>query len=155
MPKLSTANFGTGLFLVLGFSAILFLTMQTRNSAHSDSSYALIARFENIGGLRVGSPVRIAGVKVGVVSGIDIDQTTSRAAVSLRIDPKYRQIPEDSSAGIFSRGLLGGRYIAIIPGSSSNVLQDKDELIAAKSAVAIEELFKQLPRAAANALRRR
>ena len=111
-------DLSTGLFVLLGFAAILFLVTQITNREFSltSDSYHLQAQFENIGGLKVGAPVSMAGVTVGRVDSIGYSMDALKAVVMLRIDGSYNRIPNDSDASIFTAGLLGGQYIGLTPG---------------------------------------
>jgi phospholipid/cholesterol/gamma-HCH transport system substrate-binding protein len=111
---------GTGLFVLLGFAALLFLTTQLPASGvklgGAKTGYHVSAEFDNVGDLKVGSPVSMSGVTMGEVTSIRFDSTTYKAVVSMRIDKQYNQIPEDSYAAIQTQGLLGGKYIGLSPG---------------------------------------
>src|SRR5712671_4739608 len=106
-----TLEIGTGMFVLLGFAALFFLTTQLPSSGLKLSSakkgFHLTAEFDNIGDLKVGSPVTMAGVRVGEVEGIHFNAKDYKAVVKLRIDPQYTQIPDDSFASIQTQGLLG------------------------------------------------
>src|ERR1700755_1415676 len=95
-----TLEIGTGLFVLLGFAALFFLTTQLPSSglklSSAKSGYHVTAAFDNIGDLKVGSPVTMAGVRIGEVEGIRFDPKSYRAVVSLRIDKQYNSIPDDS-----------------------------------------------------------
>ena len=123
-----TLEIGTGLFVLLGFAALFFLTTQLPSSGLKLSSpkkgYHVTAEFDNIGDLKVGSPVTMAGVNIGEVDGIRFDPKSYRAVVSLRIDPQYNQIPDDSYASIQTAGLLGGKYIGFSPGGSDTYFKN-------------------------------
>ncbi|PZW38662.1 phospholipid/cholesterol/gamma-HCH transport system substrate-binding protein [Humitalea rosea] len=101
---------------------------------------ALTARFDRIDGLAPGADVRIAGVKVGTVTGQRIDPTTFLAILSLDVDSTLR-IPEDSSAEITSEGLLGGKYVAIVPGGAEKLLRSGSEITITQSSVSLEALL--------------
>ncbi|MGH8134540.1 MAG: MlaD family protein, partial [Steroidobacteraceae bacterium] len=105
-----TLEIGTGLFVLLGFAALLFLTTQLPASGLKlgavKASYGVTAEFDNVGDLKVGSPVTMSGVRVGEVSGIIFDSRIYKAVVSMRIEARYNQIPEDSFAAIQTQGLL-------------------------------------------------
>ena len=92
-----------GIFVALGFAALLMLAMKVSNlSELSDSeSYQVVARFDNIGGLKVRSPVTMAGVRVGRVSAISYDSEQYAALVEIAIKPEFDKIPSDTSASIF------------------------------------------------------
>ena len=104
MRQSRTVELGTGLFVLLGLSALLFLTTQTSNlgSYLGSAGYSVTARFDNVGGLSVRSPVTMAGVTIGRVESIAFDSQQFKAVVALRIAPSYDQIPEDSDASILT-----------------------------------------------------
>jgi phospholipid/cholesterol/gamma-HCH transport system substrate-binding protein len=135
---------GTGLFVVLGFAALGFLTTQLPSSGiklgHVKKGYHVVAEFDNIGDLKAGSPVSMAGVRIGDVDSIKFDPRSFKAAVTMRIDPQYNQIPEDSDASIQTQGLLGGKYIGIGPGGSEDFLKDGSQIPFTQSAIVLETL---------------
>ena len=118
----------TGLFVLLGFAAILFLVTQITNREFSlrGDSYRVRAQFENVGGLKPGAPVSMAGVTIGRVESIGYDMSLFKAIVTLRIDSRYDEIPNDSDASILTAGLLGGQYVGISPGGSEDAFRDGD-----------------------------
>lgn len=137
---------GTGLFVLLGLAALLFLSMQLpanglKFSFNKPAGYPVTAQFDNIGGLKVGAPVRMAGVRIGQVTRIDFDTNTERAKVWLRINPRFNQIPMDSSASIDTEGLLGGQYISINPGGMPTYLKAGSQIIQTQSALVLENLI--------------
>ena len=107
-----------GLFVLLGMAALLFLALQAANLAsfNTEPTYALTARFDNIGGLKVRAPVRSAGVVVGRVTSITLDKQTYQGVVRMQIREGVR-FPKDSSAKILTSGLLGDQYIGLEPGA--------------------------------------
>src|ERR1700758_4121258 len=140
-----TLEIGTGLFVLLGFAALLFLTTQLPANglkfSRAKLGYHVSAEFDNTGDLKVGSPVTMAGVRVGEVEGIHYDSKAYKAVVSLRIDPQYNQIPEDSFASIQTQGVLGGKYIGISPGGLDSYLKDGSRIEQTQSAIVIESLI--------------
>lgn len=134
---------GTGLFILLGFAALAFLATQTTSLAgyRQGDSYALEARFTNIGQLKHRAPVKLAGVTIGSVRSITLDPVVLDAVVTLDIDSGYAEIPEDSSLSIYTSGLLGDQYVAIKPGGSQDFLVDGDQFILTESSVQLEELI--------------
>jgi len=143
-----TLEIGTGMFVLLGFAALFFLTTQLPSSGvklgGSKSGYHVTAEFDNIGDLKVGSPVTIAGVRVGDVSGISFDPKSFKAVVTLRIDKQYSQIPDDSFASIQTQGLLGGKYVGFSPGGSDTNLKDGGRVEQTQSAIVLESLINKL-----------
>ena len=136
---------GVGLFVALGIAALFMLAMQVSNLAvmNRGESYVLLAAFENIGGLKVRSPVTVSGVRVGRVDAIDYDTDAYQAVVSLRIGSAYDTFPEDTTASIFTAGLLGEQYIALEPGGSMENLKDGDRLQLTQSALVMEQVIGQ------------
>lgn len=88
----------------------------------------LVARFPNIGGVTLGTDVKVAGVKVGKVAALELDPTSYQAVLRLTVD-RGLKLPIDSSAAISSEGLLGGNFIALTPGGDSALLKDGEEII--------------------------
>ncbi|MGB6604882.1 MAG: outer membrane lipid asymmetry maintenance protein MlaD [Steroidobacteraceae bacterium] len=140
-----TLEIGTGLFVLLGFAALLFLTTQLPASGlklgGARPGYHVTADFDNIGDLKVGSPVTMSGVTVGEVTGIRFDSKQYKAVVGMRIDPQYNQIPDDSFASIQTQGLLGGKYIGISPGGSDTYLKNGSNIDQTQSALVLENLI--------------
>jgi phospholipid/cholesterol/gamma-HCH transport system substrate-binding protein len=101
----------------------------------------VVAKFDNIGDLKTGSPVSMAGVRIGDVESIRYDPKEFKAAVTLRIDPAFNQIPDDSDASIQTQGLLGGKYIGLSPGGSDMYLKDGSQIAFTQSAVVLENLI--------------
>ena len=104
-------------------------------------TYAVKARFTNVGALSPGAPVKMAGVAIGSVKSVQADPVKLDALVTLSIDKKYDQIPDDSSAAVFTSGLIGSQYVAIQPGGSPDMLKDGDEMILTQSAMQLEDLI--------------
>ena len=148
MQSNRTLEIGTGLFVLLGFAALLFLTTQLPASGLKFSAqkagYHVTADFDNIGDLKVGSPLTMSGVRIGEVSGIRFDPKDYKAVVTLRIDPQYNQLPEDSFASIQTTGLLGGKYIGLSPGGLDTYLKDGSHIDQTQSAIVLESLINKL-----------
>jgi phospholipid/cholesterol/gamma-HCH transport system substrate-binding protein len=135
---------GTGLFVLLGFAALLFLTTQLPANGLKltgyKKGYTVSASFDNIGDLKTGSPVTIAGVRIGVVQFIRFDPTDYKAVVTMRVDPQFNEIPDDSFASIQTQGLLGGKYVGISPGGAETYLKDGSRIEQTQSAIVLENL---------------
>ena len=142
MKQTKTTELMVGIFIAAGIAALFVLAMQVSNlsSFSQGNSYQLTARFENIGGLKVRSPVTVGGVLVGRVSGIDYDNGRYEAIVTMNMDEKYDQFPDDTTASIFTSGLLGEQYIALEPGGSPDYLVDGSEIELTQSALVLEKL---------------
>ncbi|WP_049622484.1 outer membrane lipid asymmetry maintenance protein MlaD [Frateuria defendens] len=104
-------------------------------------TYTVKARFTNVGALSVGAPVKMAGVAIGSVQSVQADPVKLDAYVTLAIDKRYSQIPDDSAAAVFTSGLIGTQYVAIQPGGSPDMLKNGDELVLTQSAMQLEDLI--------------
>lgn len=133
-----------GLFVVLGAAALLFLALKAGNMSTLSfgKTYDVTARFDNIGGLKPGAPVKSAGVVVGRVGEITFDDKTYQALVRLDMEPGYK-FPKDSSLKILTAGLLGEQYIGIEPGGDTQNLVDGDRINRTQSATVLEDLINQ------------
>jgi phospholipid/cholesterol/gamma-HCH transport system substrate-binding protein len=143
MKPQRSLEIGTGLFVLLGFAALFFLTTQLPGSGvqfGAASGYRVTARFDNIGDLKGGAPVSMAGVRIGRVESVGFDSGDYRAVVTMRIEPRYDRIPEDSDASIQTQGLLGGKYVGIGPGGSDTFLKDGGQIEFTQSAIVLESL---------------
>ena len=143
MAKRQSFQIGTGLFIVLGFAALGYLATQTTSLANyrQGDSYAIKARFTNIGQLKPRAPVKVAGVRVGSVGSIVLEPNQLDALVTLSIDKRYDKIPDDSGAAIFTSGLLGDQYVSIQPGGSPDYFKNGDEVVLTQSSMQLEDLI--------------
>src|SRR5262245_22395932 len=146
MRPTRTVEFSTGLFVLLGFAALFFLVTQITNRelAANGKSYGVVAMFENIGSLKPGAAVSMAGVTVGRVETIAYDQQQYKAVVRMRINSQFDRIPKDSDASIMTSGLLGGQYIGITPGGDEQYLKQGDRIEFVQDAFVLENLINQL-----------
>lgn len=128
-----------GLFAVLAFAALLFLTFRVSNFADlkGGDTYTVYAWFEETGGLRAQSPITISGVVVGRVAEVELDEARMQAKVALRIDEAYA-LPEDTSASILTAGILGEKYVGLLVGGSEFVLEDGGRILDTQSALLLE-----------------
>jgi phospholipid/cholesterol/gamma-HCH transport system substrate-binding protein len=143
MAQRQSYQFGSGLFILLGFAALAYLATQTTSIANysQGASYAIKARFTNVGQLKLRAPVKIAGVRVGTVSDIKLEPDKLDALVTLSLDQRFNQIPDDSAAAVFTSGLLGDQYVALQPGGSPDVFKEGDEVVLTQSSMQLEELI--------------
>jgi phospholipid/cholesterol/gamma-HCH transport system substrate-binding protein len=134
---------GTGLFIVLGFAALAYLATQTTSVANFQQgpSYTIKGRFTNVGQLKLRAPVKIAGVRIGSVKAIDLDAARLDAVVQLSVDNRFKDVPDDSAAAIFTSGLLGDQYVAIQPGGSPTMMKEGDEFVLTQSSIQLEDLI--------------
>lgn len=134
-----------GLFLLLAIVALTVLAFRVSGLVNffPEKSYSVTAAFDDIGGLKVRSSVKIGGVQIGEVKKIDLDPVTFKAIVTLDILDQYNDIPDDSSAGIYTAGLLGDNYIAITPMYNTTVLKNGSKIEITNSAMVLEKLIGQ------------
>lgn len=133
-----------GLFVMAGIGALLILALKVGNlgTYNETQSYTLIGSFENIGGLKVRSPVKSAGVVVGRVKDIQFSTKTFDAAVTMKIDKRY-EFPKDTFASILTSGLLGEQYIGLAAGGDEGMLKSGDKIMKTNSALVLEEMIGQ------------
>ena len=146
MQSTRAVEVSTGLFVLLGFAALFFLITQITNKelAISGGSYEVEAQFNNVGSLKPGAAVSMAGVTVGRVESITFDQQIYKAVVKLRISSAYNRIPMDSDAAIMTSGLLGGQYIGLTAGGAEEYLKQGDRIDLVQDAFVLENLINQL-----------
>lgn len=143
MRQTRSVEISTGLFVLLGMSALFFLTTQTTggDDFQAESVYTVEARFENIGSLRTRAPVTMSGVTIGRVTDVSFDEASLEAVVKFVIDSQYDQIPDDSDASILTSGILGSQYIGLQAGGSDLYLEDGSEILFTQSAIVLENLI--------------
>ena len=139
---------GTGLFVLLGFAALGFLTTQLPQSGmrlrSAADSFQVTARFDNVGDLKVGAPVTMAGVRIGRVTAVSFESSDYKALVTMAIERRYNQIPDDSDASIQTAGLLGAKYVGLGAGGSSSYLASGGQIQFTQSALVLENLVNKL-----------
>lgn len=145
MMNTRTVEIMVGLFVAIGIASLFLLAMKASNfgTYNVRDGYVLVAQFENIGGLKVQSPVNAGGVRVGRVVGIEYDQDLYEARVRMMIDPRYNRFPKDTAASIFTSGLLGEQYVNLDPGGDEDYLADGDRIRLTQSALVLEKLIGQ------------
>jgi phospholipid/cholesterol/gamma-HCH transport system substrate-binding protein len=145
MQHTNTQDTLVGLFVASGIIGLFFLAMQVSNlsSFVSDDSYTITARFENSGGLKVKSPVSAAGVKIGRVTAISFDPKSYESVVKMSINSKYNSLPDDTTASIFTAGLLGEQYVNLDAGGSETPLKNNGKIEITQSAIILEKALGQ------------
>lgn len=140
----TTMDLWVGVFVAMGIAALFFLALKVGSISGSDiqSPYLLSARFDNIGGLKVRAPVKVAGVLVGRVSEIRYDNERFQAEVVFTVDGRYK-FPTDTFANILTSGLLGEQYLGLDPGGEDKLLAAGDVIKKTQSAVVLEKLISQ------------
>jgi len=143
MQQTRSVEIGTGLFVLLGMSALFFMTTQTTGGEKFSASetFEVEANFENVGSLKPRAPVAMSGVTIGRVTEVVFDPVALEAKVTLIIDSQYSQIPDDSDASILTSGLLGSQYIGLQAGGSDTYLENGSEIYFTQSAIVLENLI--------------
>jgi phospholipid/cholesterol/gamma-HCH transport system substrate-binding protein len=133
-----------GVFVAAGVAALVMLAMRVSNLSliNTSSGYEVVAFFDNIGGLKERAPITLSGVRVGRIATIGYDTKRLQARVTLSIAHGY-MIPSDTTASIFTSGLLGEQYVALEPGGEEQMLKPGDEIRLTQSALVMEQLIGQ------------
>jgi phospholipid/cholesterol/gamma-HCH transport system substrate-binding protein len=126
------------LIVALGF----FVWAYARADVGDPGGYTLVAKFDRIDGIDPGGPVRISGIRVGQILSMELDPATFRAEVRFSVANDI-ELPADSSAQILSSSLLGGKYLAIVPGGDDLLLAEGDEIQFTQSSISFEDLIGQ------------
>ena len=145
MNSSKTLDTLVGLFVASGVIALFFLGMNVSNLASfgNQEGYTISANFTNSGGLKVRSPVTVAGVRIGRVKTITFDDESFESVVEMLIEPQYKTLPDDTAASIFTSGLLGEQYISLEPGGSDTFLTQDSEIDITQSALVLEAIIGQ------------
>ena len=135
-----------GVFIAIGILAMLMLAMKVSNLASFESGegYTILAKFENVGGLKPRAPVMMAGVKIGQVKHLELDKQNFEAVVTMEINQNFNNLPQDTSASIFTAGLLGEQYVALDPGGEEKILKEGDAVSLTQSAIVLEQVIGQV-----------
>ncbi len=139
-----TIEIMVGLFVAAALAALFMLALKVSNLASygENEGYDLVAHFDNIGGLKVRSPVSAGGVRIGQVTAIHYDNKRYDAAVTITVSPQYH-FPKDTSASILTAGLLGEQYIGLEPGAEDDALQPGERIELTQSALVLEQIIGQ------------
>lgn len=144
--KQTMTETAVGAFVAAGLAALFVLAMKVSNIStlnNQNGAYEVTAYFENIGGLKVRSPVTASGVTVGRVSDIRYDDKLFEAKVTLKLDQAVK-LPADTSAAIFTSGLLGEQYVALEPGGAEEDLKPGDRIKITQKALVLEQIIGQV-----------
>lgn len=142
MVKQHRIEFIVGLFMIAGIIALSVLAFKVSGLTvlENGETYKVTAEFTDIGDLKVRAPVTVAGVSIGRVTKIDLDSVTFRAVVTMEINKKKDRIPVDSTANIFTAGLIGSNYISIVPGFEETFLKEGDKIENTNQALILQNL---------------
>lgn len=142
-PKRSfSVEFWVGVFALVGCGCFAYLAINIANMRLSNSGfYDVKAEFDSVSGLKVGAPVEIAGVEVGEVSDILLNDTSAVLTLQIRNNVKLR---DDDIAAVRTKGIIGDRYIKIVPGGSTTAVTKGQKISDTESAVEFEEVIGKL-----------
>lgn len=134
-----------GIFVAAGMAALFMLAMKVSNLSTytGDEGYEVTARFEDVSGLKVRSPVTMSGVRIGRVKHIEFDDQALQAVVVMEIENHHNLLPKDTSASIYTAGLLGEKYVGLEAGGDQNNLEQGDEIKLTQDSLVLEKLIGQ------------
>ena len=144
--RMRTIETSVGAFVLAGILALIFLAVKVSGvSLTTDrTSYTLLARFDDVAGLRRRAKVSMAGVTIGRVAEINVDMEYGEAVVSIEIDGEAGNLTADTGAQILTEGILGARYVNLLPGADEEVLGDGDHIMDTQGAMVLENLIGDL-----------
>ncbi|OLQ85269.1 outer membrane lipid asymmetry maintenance protein MlaD [Vibrio ponticus] len=149
MQQTRKTELWVGSFVLAGICAVLIMIFQVADvkGIGSNDTYTVSAEFDNIGSLKVRSPVKVGGVVVGRVTAINLNPDSLLPVVKMAISSQFNQFPETSSVQILTSGLIGEQYIGLVPGfvfDDEQMLVDGDYIEDTKSALVLEDLIGQV-----------
>ena len=141
--RLRTIEMSVGAFVAAGLLALVFLALEVSCVAEDQraETYQLTATFDDVAGLRRRAKVTVAGVKIGEVAGIDVDLEYGEALVTFEMQGKPNQLSADTGAQIVTEGILGTRYVSLLPGADEETLGDGDQIENTQGALVLEKLI--------------
>ena len=144
--RMRTIEIGVGAFVLAGILALVFLAVRVSgiNLTQSGDSYTLTARFDDVAGLKTRARVAMAGVTIGRVPDILVDVEYGQAVVVMEIERTAGELTLDTGAAILTEGILGARYISLLPGADEDMLADGDEIMDTQGALVLENLIGDL-----------
>jgi phospholipid/cholesterol/gamma-HCH transport system substrate-binding protein len=130
-----------GIFVIMGLLAVVYMSVKLGNvQLFSDKYYGIKANFTDISGLKVNAPVQMYGVEIGFVSHIGLDQKKGVAAVTMML-LKEVELTDDAIAAIKTNGLIGDKYVKIVPGGLGDPVKPGDTLFNTQPAIDLEDLI--------------
>lgn len=141
--RMRTIEIAVGAFMLAGILAAVFLAVRVSgiNGGTDTGDYTVYARFQDVSGLRVRAKVSIAGVTVGRVTGVTIDEDTQEAIVEMAVREDVDYLTADTAARILTEGVLGTRYIGLSVGFEEDLLGDGDVIVETQGALVLEDLI--------------
>lgn len=139
--KKGSVEFAVGVFVIIGIISVGYLAIKLGKMEWvGDDNYPISAQFQDVSGLKKGSQVELAGVQIGTVDGIRLDQKRMMAIVTMKIQ-KGLELSDDSIASIKTSGIIGDKYVKISPGGSPDMLAAGDMIVETESSLDLEELI--------------
>ena len=144
--RMQTVEISVGAFVLAGALALAFLLIRVSGiSAGADlDTYNLLARFDDVAGLRERAKVSMAGVTIGRVALIEVDMEYGEAIVTLELYGTAGILTVDTAAQILTEGILGARYVNLLPGADEERLGDGDSIEETQGAMVLEHLVGEL-----------
>ena len=143
--RMRTVEISVGAFVLAGILALVFLVVRVSGINFEDSStYSITARFDDVAGLKRRAKVSLAGVVIGRVSYIEVDTEYGEAVVHMEIERRSGPLSTDTGAQILTEGIIGSRYVSLLPGADEELLQDGDEILDTQGALVLENLIGDL-----------
>ena len=143
--RMRTVEISVGAFVLAGILALVFLVVRVSGINFEDSStYAISARFDDVAGLKRRAKVSMAGVVIGRVADIAVDTEYGEAVVHMEIDRRAGPLSIDTGAQILTEGIIGSRYVSLLPGADEETLADGDEILDTQGALVLENLIGDL-----------
>jgi len=141
--RMKTIEISVGAFVLAGILSLVFLAIQVSgvNLSQTEDSYRLTARFDDVAGLRPRAKVSMAGVTIGRVLEIDVDRQWGDAIVTMEIMGEPGDLAVDTGAKILTEGILGARYIGLLPGGDDEMLPAEGEITETQGALVLENLI--------------
>ena len=141
--RMRTIEISVGGFVLAGIVALVFLAIQVSgvNVNQAAETYSVLARFDDVAGLRPRAKVSMAGVTIGRVRNIEVDMLYGDALVTLDVVGPPGNLTTDTSAQILTEGILGARYVSLLPGGDEETLQPGDEITETQGALVLEKLI--------------
>jgi len=143
--RMRTIEISVGAFVLAGILCLVFLAFRVSGVGVGSTSgtYTLLAKFDDVAGLRVRSKVSLAGVTIGRVAKIGVDSELGEAIVTMEISDDVQNLPIDTGARIQTEGFLGGRYVSLSPGGEDKMLKSGDTITNTQGAIGLESLIDQ------------
>ena len=143
--RMRTVEVSVGAFVLAGILALVFLVVRVSGINFEDrSTYSISARFDDVAGLKRRAKVSMAGVVIGRVAQIQVDTEYGEAVVTMLIERRAGPLSTDTGARILTEGIIGSRYVSLLPGADEEILEDGDEILDTQGALVLENLIGDL-----------